>query len=344
MLGHHAIGERVLELLEGIDLERPPADEEVVASGLQAYVQALGLPKPNVRIAPDVRALRISRVYPAQDRGAWQAFTGRQWRLLDEGVSAGWRWGPSGWRAFSPHMEEPRVALDRLVRSDRTALDVGLGSSRYVRGVRHMTQSLDRIARVLTSMVRPPKRVDALVPLAEAAAAGLFAYAVGMRCTGDLVALLRPRMRFDEEGRLHHWDGLPAAEWPNGNGLYFWHGVGMTESAGRDPNAVTPARIAGWANAERRRVAMARIGVEPFMAALRGSVVQQDDFGRLWKTEREIDGEPVVAVEVVNSTLEPDGSYRRYFLRVPPSTRTARRGVAWSFGLTRHTYAPVAQS
>ena len=75
-------------------------------------------------------------------------------------------------------MEEPRAELDRLVRSDRTALDVGLGSSRNVRGVRHVTQSLDLVARVLTSMVSPPKRVDALVPLAEAAAAGLFAYAV----------------------------------------------------------------------------------------------------------------------------------------------------------------------
>ena len=108
MLGCQAIGERVLELLEGIDLERPSTDEEVVVAGLQAYVQALGLPKPNVRIAPDVRALRMSRVSPARDRGAWQALAGRQWRLLDEGVSAGWRWTSGGWERFHPHMERPR--------------------------------------------------------------------------------------------------------------------------------------------------------------------------------------------------------------------------------------------
>jgi hypothetical protein len=35
---------------------------------------------------------------------------------------------------------------------------------------------------------------------------------------------------------------------------------------------------------------------------------------------------------VVNSTPEQDGTYRRYLLRVPPTTRTAREAVAWTFG------------
>ena len=37
-------------------------------------------------------------------------------------------------------------------------------------------------------------------------------------------------------------------------------------------------------------------------------------------------------VEVVNATPEPDGSYRHYFLQVPPGVRTAREAVAWTFG------------
>ena len=32
---------------------------------------------------------------------------------------------------------------------------------------------------------------------------------------------------------------------------------------------------------------------------------------------------------------EPDGTYRRYFLRVPPRMRTARQAVAWTFGVDR---------
>ena len=80
------------------------------------------------------------------------------------------------------------------------------------------------------------------------------------------------------------------------------------------------------------------------MTAVGARVVQQDDYGRLWRTQREVDGEPFAAVEVVNATEEPDGSRRKYFLRVSPGTRTARRGVAWSFGLTKTAYTPVVES
>lgn len=35
---------------------------------------------------------------------------------------------------------------------------------------------------------------------------------------------------------------------------------------------------------------------------------------------------------IVNATADPDGSYRHYFLHVPPHVRTAREAVAWTFG------------
>ena len=60
---------------------------------------------------------------------------------------------------------------------------------------------------------------------------------------------------------------------------------------------------------------------------------------------RDRDGdEDVVMVEVVNSTPEPDGTSRTYWLRVPPRTRTAKEGVAWTFGLDGAAYAPVRQT
>ncbi len=49
-------------------------------------------------------------------------------------------------------------------------------------------------------------------------------------------------------------------------------------------------------------------------------------------------------VKVVNSTPEPDGSRREYFLRVPPTVRTAREAVAWTFGLAADAYRPVNES
>ena len=56
------------------------------------------------------------------------------------------------------------------------------------------------------------------------------------------------------------------------------------------------------------------------------------------------DDEPVVMVEVVNSTAEPDGTFRTYWLRVPPSTRTAREGVAWTFGVAEEEYRPERET
>ena len=52
-------------------------------------------------------------------------------------------------------------------------------------------------------------------------------------------------------------------------------------------------------------------------AASGGEPAQQDDYGRLWRLGPLLDDEEYVAVEVVNSTPEPDGSFRHYFLRVP---------------------------
>ena len=50
-------------------------------------------------------------------------------------------------------------------------------------------------------------------------------------------------------------------------------------------------------------------------------------------------------LEVENSTPEPDGSYKRYFLRVPPEVRTPREAVAWTFGFDAEgDYAPASES
>jgi len=49
-------------------------------------------------------------------------------------------------------------------------------------------------------------------------------------------------------------------------------------------------------------------------------------------------------VEVVNSTAEPDGTFRRYWLRVPPWVRTARQGVAWTFDLSASEYSPLVET
>jgi hypothetical protein len=96
-------------------------------------------------------------------------------------------------------------------------------------------------------------------------------------------------------------------------------------------------------NAEVRRVMLEYFGFDRYLRESNASELHRDETGVLWRVELPGD-EPLVMVEVVNSTPEPDGSFRTYFLRVPPRTRTARAGVAWTFGLTEEEYRPQHQT
>jgi hypothetical protein len=49
-------------------------------------------------------------------------------------------------------------------------------------------------------------------------------------------------------------------------------------------------------------------------------------------------------VKVRNSTPEPDGSVKNYFLRVPPSMKRAREAVAWTFAMKEEEYLPSVQT
>ena len=89
-----------------------------------------------------------------------------------------------------------------------------------------------------------------------------------------------------------------------------------------------------------------RFGAERLVREGGATLLHEDAAGRLWRREFGPGrwGEPVVMVEVVNSTPEPDGSRRTYFLRVPPTTRTATAGVAWTFGMGESEYAPARET
>ena len=92
-----------------------------------------------------------------------------------------------------------------------------------------------------------------------------------------------------------------------------------------------------------RRVMLEHFGFERYLRESGAKKQHTDEYGTLWRVNIPGD-EPLVMVEVINSTAEPDGSFRTYFLRVPPQTSTARAGVAWTFGLSEQDYAPLQQT
>ncbi|MFH8468559.1 DUF6745 domain-containing protein [Streptomyces sp. NPDC017991] len=146
----------------------------------------------------------------------------------------------------------------------------------------------------------------------------------------------------DEAGRLDRGDG-PALGYADGFELYAWRGMPVPRDFLDELTRLTPERIRGEENAELRRVMLEYYGYDRYLDESGAVPVHRDGTGVLWRVQL-VGDEDVVMVEVVNSTPEPDGTSRTYWLRVPPSTRTAREGVAWTFGIGAEAYEPVRQT
>lgn len=159
------------------------------------------------------------------------------------------------------------------------------------------------------------------------------------------VCIISERPRFisvDREGRLHSNKSV-SLQYPDNWSIYAWHG------------AFVPARFIRWAqtrsidgvmtepNIELRRMMVEIVGLETFMLKSGARRFQEDECGTMYVQELE-DDEPIVTVCVTNSTPEPDGHFKKYFLRVPPHIRTAREAVAWTFGMASHEYRPLRET
>lgn len=146
----------------------------------------------------------------------------------------------------------------------------------------------------------------------------------------------------DDDGRLHH-PSRAALEYPDGWGIYAWHGVRVMPQVIEAPETLTVAQITDESNLAVRRVMLERFGWERYLRESGARIRHRDDWGTLHEV-RFADDEPLVMVEVVNSTPEDDGSYVNYLLRVPPACATAHEAVAWTCGETAETYRPAVET
>lgn len=153
----------------------------------------------------------------------------------------------------------------------------------------------------------------------------------------------RPKViAIDKYARLHNSKGA-AVQYRDGLRMYCWEG------------SCVPARVINFAqhmnahdietepNIEVRRFMIDMFGLDKFMLASGARKIHTDETGSLYLKDM-LDDEPIVLVEVINRSPEPDGHFKRYFLRVPPHIRTAREAVAWTFGLRPEHYKPQRET
>lgn len=146
----------------------------------------------------------------------------------------------------------------------------------------------------------------------------------------------------DNRGRLHNETGM-AIRYSDGWGFYAWHGILVPEYVILLPEPIDLEMIHAEPNVEVRRVLIERFGLGNYLKSGSVKKLHQDQCGTLYSMNLRGD-EPIYVVHVINSTPEPDGTYKEYFLRVPPSMMRAREAIAWTFGLTEEEYFPLAQT
>ncbi|MFF9098207.1 DUF6745 domain-containing protein [Streptomyces sp. NPDC014802] len=320
-----------------------PADRAAAEAGVRLAYRRAGLAEPERVLWARSPREGVALVRALTDAGpsVREAVRSRPWaaaraRLHGELGPAGWS---AHWSATGGRLWDTTEALVERIR--RGLLDelAGDGDRREAAAVRLVL--LDAVlgqhdAPWLAAFATDCAPLDGLALVARNAGWWWPLERAAVVCERP-VALHR-----DEAGRLDHGDG-PALAFADGFALYAWRGMPVPAAFLAELAGLTPERIRTEENAELRRVMLEYYGYERYLADSGARPLHTDATGTLWRIDLDGD-EPVVMVEVLNSTPEPDGTRRTYWLRVPPQTRTAREGVAWTFGLHPDVYAPVRET
>ena len=188
-------------------------------------------------------------------------------------------------------------------------------------------------------------RVLGIMPFGRLQHLATIARSAGWFWPMSRLAILTDRpasVNLDDGGRLHHETG-PALFYAGGVGIWSWHGVPVPREVIEAPESLTVDRIEREANAEVRRVMIERFGQGRYIQESGSVLVHADETGELYRKDRG-QLEPLNILRVQNSTPEPDGTRKAYWLRVPPAMTLARDAVAWTFGLGAQEYRPLSES
>ncbi|MBK5994073.1 DUF6745 domain-containing protein [Streptomyces microflavus] len=317
------------------------ADRAAAEEGVRRAYRTAGLAEPERIVWAQSPRAAVEAVEKLTDAGrsVREEVRTRPWaeerrRMYDELGPAGWS---ALWSATGAQLWETTAALAERIRSgvvaDLAARPEDEGAVRLV--------LLDAVLGQHDAawLAAFDGRGDRLTGLAEVArnAGWWWPY------ERAVVISERPEvLHRDEAGRLDHGEG-PALAYGDGFALHAWRGMPVPAAFLAELATLTPQRIREEENAELRRVMLEYYGYDRYLTESGAEPVHRDETGILWRIALDGD-EDVVMVEVVNSTPEPDGTHRTYWLRVPPATRTAKDGVAWTFGLDGAAYAPVRQT
>jgi hypothetical protein len=186
------------------------------------------------------------------------------------------------------------------------------------------------------------------------------------------------KLTIDEANRPHCEDG-PSHLWKDGFSIYHWHGVRIAPEKSwiiNHPERITPDIIDKEENQEIKRVMLERFTAERYIKEGGAKLLDKQTKlpgvmrtkGESFKNptaelyQKQISGTDVTMtmVRVINSTPEPDGSWKEYWLEVAPDLRpidpntgeligkpqamTAWNAIASTWGMTGDEYFPLVET
>lgn len=144
----------------------------------------------------------------------------------------------------------------------------------------------------------------------------------------------------DASGRLHCANG-PALAFVDGWSAYYWKGIQVQPDLVKQPETITLESIDQQRDIFVRRCMIDILTPKRFIELGGARKIHEDEAGILWRRSW-FAGDSWAAVEVVNATPEPDGTFRRYILQVPPDLQSARAAVAWTYGMSDWEYGRLS--
>jgi hypothetical protein len=136
------------------------------------------------------------------------------------------------------------------------------------------------------------------------------------------------KLKVDDENRPHCENG-PFCQWSTGESLYGWHGVRVPAYWIEQKHLLTAKDAITWENLEQRRAACEIVGWEKILKELNAITIDKDDdpqIGELLEVDLPDSGkERFIRVQC--------GTGRIFAIPVPPETKTALEGNAWSYGI-----------
>lgn len=129
---------------------------------------------------------------------------------------------------------------------------------------------------------------------------------------------------------------------------YYYEGIRIPakfHQAVTNPELLTVEEVLGHPNTECRYVGIKIIGHEKIRQSKNSRLVHAcKRTGMELFSITGVFDEPILFLKVINSTPEIDGSYKNYYLCVPPTMKTCQEAVAWTFRLEADEYAPSQET